>query len=256
MAYGVFADVYDLFNEDADYAALHEQITARLRRYGVTDGIVADLGCGTGDLTLMLAQDGYDMIGVDASSEMLSVLRQKAEENGQNGLLLLCQDLTQLDLYGTVRAALSTFDTFNHIGPLASFRRALGLAALFTEPGGVVIFDMNTPYKHETVLGDRTFELESDDVRCIWRNRYDADARRTEIALSFREADGTRIGTETFYEYCYTLSEIREACDDAGLDVVEVCDGEHFGPLSEHSERYLVTALRRSAGKGTGKTDG
>ena len=79
------------------------------------------------------------MIGVDLSPEMLSVLREKAWETGQEGLLLLCQDIAELDLYGTVRAAVSTFDTFNHIGPAEKFRRALCRAALFVEPGGLVL---------------------------------------------------------------------------------------------------------------------
>ena len=146
MAYEAFAGVYDAFNEDADYDALFRYVCGVLRAHGVEDGIVADLGCGTGELTLRLAAAGYDMIGVDLSPEMLSVLREKAWETGQEGLLLLCQDIAELDLYGTVRAAVSTFDTFNHIGPAEKFRRALCRAALFVEPGGLVLFDMNTPY--------------------------------------------------------------------------------------------------------------
>ena len=125
MAYEAFAGVYDAFNEDADYDALFRYVCGVLRAHGVEDGIVADLGCGTGELTLRLAAAGYDMIGVDLSPEMLSVLREKAWETGQEGLLLLCQDIAELDLYGTVRAAVSTFDTFNHIGPAEKFRRAL-----------------------------------------------------------------------------------------------------------------------------------
>ena len=117
MAYGIFADFYDFFNEDADYDLLSEQVLAALREHGVSDGIVIDLGCGTGELTLRLAQAGYDMIGVDASEEMLSVLQEKEFELGMSGVLLLHQELQTLDLYGTVRAAVSTFDTFNHIGP-------------------------------------------------------------------------------------------------------------------------------------------
>ena len=156
MAYEAFAGVYDAFNEDADYDSLFRYVCGVLRAHGVEDGIVADLGCGTGELTLRLAAAGYDMIGVDLSPEMLSVLREKAWETGQEGLLLLCQDIAELDLYGTVRAAVSTFDTFNHIGPAEKFRRALCRAALFVEPGGLVLFDMNTPYKHARIVSGAT----------------------------------------------------------------------------------------------------
>ena len=116
MAYNEFAYFYDEFNGEADYDALYSQIHTKLEAHGIHDGIVADLGCGTGELTLMLAQAGYDMIGIDQSEEMLCVVRDKAEQLGLSGrLLLLRQDLLKLDLYGTIRAAVSTFDTFNHI---------------------------------------------------------------------------------------------------------------------------------------------
>ena len=119
MAYNEFAYFYDEFNGEADYDALYSQIHAKLEAHGIHDGIVADLGCGTGELTLMLTQAGYDMIGIDQSEEMLCVVRDKAEQLGLSGrLLLLRQDLLKLDLYGTIRAAVSTFDTFNHIPDL------------------------------------------------------------------------------------------------------------------------------------------
>ena len=109
MAYNEFAYFYDEFNGEADYDALYGYITDELKAHGITDGILADLGCGTGDLTLMLTQAGYDVIGIDRSEEMLSVLREKADELGLTGrLLLLKQDLLDLDLYGTIRAAVST----------------------------------------------------------------------------------------------------------------------------------------------------
>ena len=108
MAYNEFAYFYDEFNGEADYDALYGYITDELKAHGITDGILADLGCGTGDLTLMLTQAGYDVIGIDRSEEMLSVLREKADELGLTGrLLLLKQDLLDLDLYGTIRAAVS-----------------------------------------------------------------------------------------------------------------------------------------------------
>ena len=143
MAYNEFAYFYDEFNGEADYDALYSQIHAKLEAHGIHDGIVADLGCGTGELTLMLTQAGYDMIGIDQSEEMLCVVRDKAEQLGLSGrLLLLRQDLLKLDLYGTIRAAVSTFDTFNHIPDLDT---AIANAGFFMEKGGVFLFDMNTP---------------------------------------------------------------------------------------------------------------
>lgn len=109
MAYGEFAYFYDEFNDDANYEALFSHVKRNLQKYGVREGIVADLGCGTGDLTMLLRSAGYDMIGVDLSEEMLCVMREKAEETGVTDLLLLRQDITKLDLYGTVKAAVSTF---------------------------------------------------------------------------------------------------------------------------------------------------
>ena len=143
MAYNEFAYFYDEFNGEADYDALYEQIRQELNAHDIRDGILADLGCGTGELTLMLTQAGYDMIGIDQSEEMLCVVRDKAEQLGLSGkLLLLQQDLLKLDLYGTIRGAVSTFDTFNHIPDLDT---AIANAAFFMEEGGVFLFDMNTP---------------------------------------------------------------------------------------------------------------
>lgn len=131
MAYNEFAYFYDEFNGEADYDALYAHIRSELQAHGIQDGILADLGCGTGELTLMLTQAGYDMIGIDQSEEMLCVVRDKAEQLGLSGrLLLLRQDLLKLDLYGTIRGAVSTFDTFNHIPDLDT---AIANAGFFME---------------------------------------------------------------------------------------------------------------------------
>ena len=174
MAYNEFAYFYDEFNGAADYDALYEHIQNELNAHGIRDGILADLGCGTGELTLMLTQAGYDMIGIDQSEEMLCVVRDKAEQLGLSGkLLLLRQDLLKLDLYGTIRGAVSTFDTFNHIPDLDT---AIANAGFFMEKGGVFLFDMNTPYKHKNVLGENTFTFEEEDACCVWKNHYNATA--------------------------------------------------------------------------------
>ena len=191
MAYNEFAYFYDEFNGEADYDALYGYITDELKAHGITDGILADLGCGTGDLTLMLTQAGYDVIGIDRSEEMLSVLREKADELGLTGrLLLLKQDLLDLDLYGTIRAAVSTFDTYSHIGPQENFEKAIRKAAYFMERGGVFIFDLNTPYKHRHILAGQTFDIEAEDADCHWSNRYDETAQTP--WFSYTDAETSR----------------------------------------------------------------
>ena len=247
MAYEAFAGVYDIFNEEADYDALHEAVLARLHAGGITDGIVADLGCGTGELTLRLAASGYDMIAVDLSPDMLSALREKADEAEISNLLLLCQDITKLDLYGTVRGVVSTFDTFNHIGPYTQLETAICRAALFLEPGGVFLFDMNTPYKHTEILGNHTFEIEAEDGMCTWKNKYSVENACTEISLCVSDDEG-EIFSEQFVEYSYTQAQIEAVCAKAGLAVQEVCDGETFAPLTPQSQRFLFTAIKLEEG--------
>lgn len=243
MAYEAFAGVYDLLNEDADYDALAQAVLERLHQAGIDSGIVADLGCGTGELTLRLAQAGYDMIAVDLSEDMLAVLREKTEELPSYNILLLHQDMTALDLYGTARAVVSTFDTLNHIGPLERLQTAITRAAFFIERGGLCIFDMNTPYKHAQVLADNTFTIEAEDGVCVWENRYDPQASATEITLRVSDESETFF-CEQFTEFSYTQQQIETACAAAGLSVQEVCDGETFAPLCETSERFLFTTLK------------
>ena len=231
MAYNEFAYFYDEFNGEADYDALYSHIHSQLEAHGIRDGIVADLGCGTGELTLMLTQAGYDMIGIDQSEEMLCVVRDKAEQLGLSGrLLLLRQDLLKLDLYGTIRAAVSTFDTFNHIPDLDT---AIANAGFFMEKGGVFLFDMNTPYKHQNVLGENEFTFEEEDASCVWRNHYNAADRKVEITVDIDYHETGEHFHEEFCEYTYDLDTIRATLKKHGFALESVCDGETFGPKSE-----------------------
>ena len=251
MAYNEFAYFYDELNGEANYDALFQYVVAQLREHGVRDGIVVDLGCGTGDLTLMLAQSGYDMIGVDQSAEMLSVLREKAAELGiSDGLLLLQQDILDLDLYGTIRAAVSTFDTFNHIGPRERFEKAIEKAAFFMEKDGVFVFDLNTPYKHRQILAGKSFTIECPDAVCRWSNRYDPKAERVDLDVHIRYNDPPEECQEQFSEYTYDLPYVEKILQRYGFFVAAVRDGENFGPLRPDSQRYMITALKQYTQQG------
>ena len=243
MAYNEFAYFYDEFNGEADYDALYAHIHKELDAHGIRDGILADLGCGTGELTLMLTQAGYDMIGIDQSEEMLCVVRDKAEQLGLSGkLLLLRQDLLKLDLYGTIRAAVSTFDTFNHIPDLDT---AIANAGFFMEKGGVFLFDMNTPYKHRHILAGQTFDIEAEDADCHWSNRYDEAAQRVDITIDIDYHETGEHFREQFSEYSYTLDTVRALLEKYGFAVARVADGEDFGPVRADSPRWIITAVKQ-----------
>ena len=243
MAYNEFAYFYDEFNGEADYDALYKHIQKELAAHGIADGIVADLGCGTGELTLMLTQAGYDMIGIDQSEEMLCVVRDKAEQLGLSGkLLLLQQDLLKLDLYGTIRGAVSTFDTFNHIPDLDT---AVANAGFFMEAGGVFLFDMNTPYKHQNVLGENEFTFEEEDASCVWRNHYSAADRRVEISVDIDYRETGEHFHEAFSEYSYALDTVCAMLEKYGFAVAKVADGESFGPVRGDSPRWIITAVKQ-----------
>ena len=246
MAYNEFAYYYDEFNTAADYDALYRYVTGELAACGVTGGLLADLGCGTGELTLMPAQAGYDVIGIDQSEEMLSVLREKADELGLTGrILLLRQDILQLDLYGTIRAAVSTFDTFSHIGPLDRFEQAIAKAAFFMEKGGVFVFDLNTPYKHAQVLAGQSFDLDAGDALCRWTNRYDAASGRVDLCIDVTDRETGERWQESFSEYSYPLDTVTALLDRYGFTTVRTADGEDFGPVRPDSQRWIITARKR-----------
>lgn len=251
MAYNEFAYFYDEFNGEADYDALFAYVLRKLKENGIQNGIVADFGCGTGDLTLMLSQAGYDVIAVDQSEEMLAVLRDKADQLGiADGLLLLRQNLLELDLFGTIRAAVSTFDTYSHIGPWQNFEKAIRRAAFFMEKGGVFLFDLNTPYKNRQVLGENLFTFEGPDASCRWQNHYLAGEQAVEISIDIHYNDTDEDFHEQFKEYSYELQQVTQVLEKYGFAVQSVEDGESFGALQPDSQRFIFTCIKQYTQEG------
>ena len=173
-AYGKFAQVYDLFMDNVDYEGWADCLEKHLKEEGIEDGLVLELGCGTGTMTGLLARRGYDMIGVDNSEEMLAEAMEKKVEDGLD-ILYLLQDMQEFELYGTVRAAVSVCDSLNYITEKEELLQVFRLVNNYLDPGGIFLFDMNTVHKYRDILGDDTIAENRDEGSFIWENSYDPD---------------------------------------------------------------------------------
>ena len=242
-AYHLFSYYYDKLNHDVNYASISQYIHAQLLRKGITSGIVTDLGCGTGELTLRFAKLGYDMISVDLSQEMLSITQQKASKANLSNILLLNQSFDELDLYGTMKACFSTFDSLNHVGPSDLFEATISRISLFLEQGGLFIFDVNSLYKHEEVLGNNTFYFDENEFSFKWNNFWDAQAQTTKITLTLSKKNKIEF-TESFVEYFYSPFYIKQILNNNNFSLLELIDGDSFSPVTEATQRYLYVAQK------------
>lgn len=244
-AYSGFASVYDIFMDNVPYKEWGEFIRQLLEKHGVSDGIVAELGCGTGTMTEILAGYGYDMIGVDNSEEMLEAALEKKLSSGHD-ILYLLQDMREFELYGTVRAAVSVCDSVNYITDPEELEEVFRLVNNYLDPGGVFLFDFNTEYKYREVLGDRTIAEDRGDCSFIWENCYYIEEKINEYDLTIfvreEESDLYRKYTETHFQRGYTLDEIREILSRAGLTFLEAWDADTKDIPGETSERICIVA--------------
>ncbi len=245
-AYTEFASVYDLFMEDVPYEQWRDYLIKTLRQEGISDGLVCELGCGTGNMTRLLADSGYDMIGIDASGEMLSI----AGAQGDGSILYLQQDMREFELYGTVRAVVSVCDTMNYLLEESELLQVFELVNNYLDPGGIFLFDLNTIYKFQNRMGEQTFCEHRPEGSLIWENYYDEASCINEYSLTFfiQEKPGWyRRYEEIHYERGYELSRVAALIEQAGMEFVRACDADGYGPVRGDSERIYV--LAREHGK-------
>ncbi len=248
-AYSGFAAVYDTFMDDIPYEKWSRYLTTLLQRYGVHEGLVLDLGCGTGSLTELLADQGYDMIGIDSSEEMLEIAADKKAESG-NDILYLCQDMREFELYGTVAAVVSICDCMNYILEKGELTEVFRLVNNYLDPGGVFIFDLNTEYKYRECIGDCVIAEDREECSFIWDNQYNVGEKINiyDLAVFIREENGLyQKYHETHYQRAYTLETVKETLWAAGMQFVAAYDAFTENPPQKDSERIYVIA--REQGK-------
>ena len=244
--YNRLAGVYDGLTADVPYGAFAGFYEHVFDLYGISPHMVLDMACGTGTLTAIMADRGYEMIAVDASEEMLAVAHEKTI-NCRIKPLLLCQKLEELDLYGTVEAAVSSLDGLNYI-PSEKLSEVYRRLHLFIEPGGVLVFDILRPEALEALDG-QVFIDENDETFCVWRTEYDSDSMSCRYGMDvfIRDADRWERSFEEHVEYAHPVDRVISQLEAAGFDSVEVFNADRFIdsiPAGDRDRRNFIAARR------------
>jgi SAM-dependent methyltransferase len=221
--YRDFAYYYDRLMDDVDYSQWADYVIGLFARHNCDPRLIADLGCGTGSFCLEMDKRGYEMIGIDASAEMLSCAKQKAVSAGAD-ILFLNQDMTTFELYGTVDAITCLMDSVNYITYKNDLGRLFRLVRNYLNPDGLFVFDINTSYKFENILAGNTFCTTDEDVSYIWQNTYDRKSRLCRFDLTFFVKEGLyyRRFDEVHHERSYEIDELEQMLKKAGISVMGV----------------------------------
>ncbi len=265
QAYTGFAQVYDKFMDNIPYGEWANYLTGLLQENGVKDGLLLELGCGTGNITEQLAANGYDMIGIDNAEDMLTIAMEKKaeydEDDKRASILYLLQDMREFELYGTVRAVVSICDSMNYIMSEEDLLKVFRLVNNYLDTRGLFIFDLNTMYKYETLLANNTIAENRDDCSFIWDNYYYKEEGVNEYALSIyvrdeeleemcEEEDIFKRYDETHYQKAYSLETVVRLLKEAGMEFVAAYDAFTHEPVKPDSERiYVVAREQQQANK-------
>lgn len=248
-AYTGFAGVYDLFMKDIPYENWYASVKEFLEHYGIRDGLVLELGCGTGTFTELLSRGGYDTIGIDSSADMLEIALEKKERSGSD-ILYLQQDMREFELYGTVRAVVSVCDSMNYIGTEEELTQVFSLVNNYLDPGGIFLFDLKTPYYFREVMGDCVLAENQEEGSYIWENYYyeEEQVNEYDLTLFVKEPSGLfRKYQETHYQKAYETETVLHLLKEAGLVPLLVCDADTKEAPAADSERIYIIA--RESGK-------
>lgn len=246
-AYSSFAQVYDMFMDNVPYEEWSRYLIGLLKEYGIEDGLVADLGCGTGKITRLLSDAGYDMIGVDNAAEMLEIAREIQEDEERDDIWYLLQDMRELELSGEVNAMVSICDSMNYILEEEDLKEVFLRVKEYLQTGGIFIFDMNTLHKYRDMIGETTIAENREEGSFIWDNYFYEDemVNEYELTLFIREENGLfRKYEETHYQRAYELDMVKRLIEEAGLKFVTAYDAFTREPVNRDSERMYIIARK------------
>lgn len=246
-----FAYVYDKFMDNIPYETWSQYLTKLFHHYSITDGTLVDLGCGTGTLAILMNKSGYSVIGVDNSTDMLTLAAEKIENTPD--ITLLCQDMRELELGTVYDGFYCICDSLNYLLSPSDVLSAFQGIKKYLKEQGIFIFDMKTPYFYQYVLGDQIFCDHQEDCSYIWENNYFEEdcINQYDLTIFAKHPDNGLFERfyETHHQKAYLLSEIIDLLSAAGLEYVTAYDAFSLNPPTLTSERIYVIARNRNGGE-------
>lgn len=239
--YDEFANIYDRL-QNIDYASFVDYYQKIFESFSLKPELVLDLACGTGNVTIPLAERGYDMIGVDMSGEMLNIAADKARAKNLD-ILFLNQDMTEFELYGTVDAIVCSLDGVNYLTEDGQLEQLFALVKNYLNPNGIFIFDINSKYKLSKVLSETISVYDEDGVYCVWDSCYDDDDKICSFNLEFfieTENGLYKRRNEYQEERAYTIDEIQVCAEKVGLKFGRAYADRTFDEPKEDTERIFI----------------
>lgn len=237
MSISSFAELYDHINQSA-YLPYADFLEKAFEKSEIKVSEVLDLGCGTGGIASILADRGYDMVALDISPEMLNLAR---ERNMGKNTLLLCQDMCDFELYGTVQAVYSSFDCLNYITSKSDLKRVFALVHNYLEKGGLFIFDINTLHRFENIYDGQCYAYEVENDMAVWQNSYDKDEKLCTFLIDIfsEEENGS------YYRLYETQTQKYHSHEDiiasaVGFTLLEKSGGKGFDGCSEEEKSYYI----------------
>lgn len=243
--YSAFARFYDKLTANIDYRKRGEYFNEIIKKFKTTkENILLDLACGTGSISEVMADLGYDVVGVDNSEEMLGIAMEKKFDSG-SGVQYLCQDMCRLDMFGTVDVTVCALDSINHLPSIDDVRRVFEGVAFFSELGGLFIFDVNTLYKHREILADNTFTYEAEGIYCVWENTLNRETDEVRMNLEFFEELENGLyerSSDSFSEKAYSEEELEKLLAETGFELLGKYGDDTFEAPAEKTQRIVYAA--------------
>lgn len=245
--YSNFASIYDRLMRDVPYAGWMSYLARLFAKHNIKPIEILDIGCGTGNVTIPLAEMGYNLTGLDMSPEMLAVAEEKARNKGI-AINWLCQDVRAMDLADlSFELVISMTDSLNYISNASELQHVFKQVRDLLNDGGWFVFDLNSAYKIKEVFGNNVFTLLDDDIAYVWENSYDEADRTCCMDLTFfvRETDGRyRRFSEEHSETGYEITEVSELLKQAGLTVRAVYGENSLTEPEATAERIYFVAQK------------